>query len=338
MKTSLLLGAMLALLGLAAAPLNAQTQTTTSTTSSSSGYIQTSKIIGTKVRTSSGDEIGVVKDVVIDRSTGCMAYTVVSAGGTGTRITGQAKMVAVPWAVYSTTTTDPGVLTVTVDHDRIYNAPAFDYARINEYSTTGYINNVYSYYGVSASGAAGAAYGTTTGAATTTTGTSATGTTATGTTATGAATTGASVTPMAGASPMGTAGAYGASSAASASPAASTSAAASPAASTAASPKATASPRGRRGAAREEGATGRARSGMSPSGSPSEETTTGRASTGASPAESPRHHREGVREKTEASPPETTESPSGEGKKKRHRHGEESPTTGASPSSPEEQE
>src|ERR1043166_5117886 len=114
MKTSLLLGAILALLGLAAAPLNAQTQTTTSTTSSSSGYIQTSKIIGTKVRTSSGDEIGVVKDVVIDRSTGCMAYTVVSAGGTGTRITGQAKMVAVPWAVYSTTTTDAGVLTVTV--------------------------------------------------------------------------------------------------------------------------------------------------------------------------------------------------------------------------------
>src|ERR1051325_1859819 len=222
MKTSLLLGAILALLGLAAAPLNAQTQTTTSTTSSSSGYIQTSKIIGTKVRTSSGDEIGVVKDVVIDRSTGCMAYTVVSAGGTGTRITGQAKMVAVPWAVYSTTTTDPGVLTVTVDHDRIYNAPVFDYARINEYSTTGYINNVYSYYGVSASGAAGAAYGTTTG-----------GTTTTGTSATGAATTGASATPMAGASPMGTAGAYGASSAAS------TSAAASPAASTAASPKAT---------------------------------------------------------------------------------------------------
>ena len=325
---------MLALLGLAAAPLSAQTQTTTSTTSSS-GYIQTSKIIGTKVKTSSGEEIGVVKDVVIDRSTGCMAYTVVSAGGTGTRITGQAKMVAVPWTVYSTTTTEPSVLTVTVDRDRIYNAPVFDYARINEYSTTGYINNVYSYYGVSAGGVAGAAYGTATGATTTTTGTS-----ATGTTATGAATTGASAAPMATASPMGTAaGAYGASPAASASPAATASAAASPAASAAASPKATASPRGRHGAAREEGAAGRTRTGMSPSGSPSEETTTGRASIGASPAESPRRHREGMREKTEASPAETTASPSGEGKKTRHRHGEESPTTGASPGgSPEEQE
>jgi sporulation protein YlmC with PRC-barrel domain len=328
---------MLAILGLAAAPLTAQTQSTTSSTSSS-GYIQTSKIIGTKVKTSSGEEIGVVKDVVIDRSTGCMAYTVVSTGGTGTRITGQAKMVSVPWAVYSTTTTtDPSVLTVTVDRDRIYNAPVFDYARINEYSTTGYINNVYSYYGVSAGsvGVTGAAYGTATGATTTTTGTSATGTRTTGTTATGAATTGASATPMATAAPMGTAaGAYGASP----SPAASASAEASPAASAAASPKASASPRGRRGAAREEGATGRARTHMSPSESPSEETTTGRTSTEASPAESPRRHREGMREKTGASPAETTESPSGEGKKTRHHHGEESPTTGASPSTPEEQE
>jgi sporulation protein YlmC with PRC-barrel domain len=327
MKTSFLLGAMLAILGVATAPLTAQTQSTT-TTSSSSGYLQTSKIIGMKVKTSSGDEIGVVKDVVIDRSTGCMAYTVVSAGGTGTRITGQAKMVAVPWAVYSTTTADPSVLTVTVDHDRIYNAPVFDYARINEYSTSGYINNVYSYYGVSAGGVAGAAYGTATGATTTTTGTS-----TTGTTAPGAATTGASAAPMATA-----AGAHGASPAASASPAAAASAAASPAASAAASPKATASPRGKRGAAREEGATGRAKTGMSPSGSPAEEITTGRPRTEASPAESPRHHREGMREKTEGSPAETTESPSGEGKKTRHRHGEESPTTGASPSTPEEQE
>src|SRR5260370_35727437 len=87
MKTSLLCGAALAILGLAAAPLNGQTQTTTS--SSSSGYVQTSKIIGTKVKTAQGEEVGVVKDVVLDRSNGCMAYTVLSAGGTGTRVAGR---------------------------------------------------------------------------------------------------------------------------------------------------------------------------------------------------------------------------------------------------------
>jgi sporulation protein YlmC with PRC-barrel domain len=147
MKTSLFLSAV-AILGIPATSVIGQTQTSTATTTS--GYVETSKIVGTKVRTAQGDEIGVVKDVVIDRGTGCMAYTVLSTGGTGTQVT-QTKMVAVPWTVY-TTTSEPGALVVNIDRDRIYNAPVFDYARINEYATSGYINNVYSYYGVSAQG------------------------------------------------------------------------------------------------------------------------------------------------------------------------------------------
>ena len=140
MKTSTLLVA--TLLGFAIATTQGQTQSSTTTS-----YVQTSKIVGMKVKDSSGQEVGVVKDVVLDRNTGCMAYTVLSTGGTGTRVTSGAKTVAVPWTVY-TTTSDPSVMTVRVERDRVYNAPAFDYARIDEYSTSGYINNVYSYYGV----------------------------------------------------------------------------------------------------------------------------------------------------------------------------------------------
>jgi sporulation protein YlmC with PRC-barrel domain len=144
MKTSLIMGAALAILGLAAAPLIAQTQTTTSSTST--GYVQTSKIIGTKVKTSQGEEVGVVKDVVLDRGNGCMAYTVLSTGGSGTRLTGQSKMVAVPWSVY-TTSPDASYLTVSVERDRIYNAPVFEYSHIGD---TTYATNVYSHFGVSA--------------------------------------------------------------------------------------------------------------------------------------------------------------------------------------------
>src|SRR5207249_7655227 len=133
MKTSILLVA--TLLGLAIASAQAQTQSSTTTS-----YVQTSKIVGMKVKDSSGQEVGIVKDVVLDRNTGCMAYTVLSAGGTGTRVTGQAKTVAVPWAVY-TPSPDLSFFTVRVDRDRIYNAPVFDYARINEYDTSGYIGN-----------------------------------------------------------------------------------------------------------------------------------------------------------------------------------------------------
>src|SRR5947208_11446180 len=140
MKTPILL--MATLLGLAIAATQAQTQSSTTTT-----YVQTRKIVGMKVKDSSGQEIGVVKDVVLDRNSGCMAYTVLSTGGTSTRVTGGGKTVAVPWTVY-TTTSDPSVMTVRVERDRIYNAPVFDYARIDEYSSSGWINNVYSYYGV----------------------------------------------------------------------------------------------------------------------------------------------------------------------------------------------
>src|SRR6184192_4031259 len=140
MKTSTLLVA--TLLGFAIATTQGQTQSSTTTS-----YVQTSKIVGMKVKDSSGQEIGVVKDVVLDRNSGCMAYTVLTTGGTSTRVSGGGKTVAVPWTVY-TATSDPSVMTVRVERDRIYNAPAFDYARIDEYSTSGYINNVYSYYGV----------------------------------------------------------------------------------------------------------------------------------------------------------------------------------------------
>src|SRR5947209_14560043 len=98
MKTLFSLGGMMAIWGLAVAPTIAQTQTTT--TSSNTTYIETSKFIGKPVKSSQGEEIGTVKDVVLDRNTGCMAYTVLSTSGGGG---GGGKMVAVPWTVYSPT-------------------------------------------------------------------------------------------------------------------------------------------------------------------------------------------------------------------------------------------
>ena len=113
------------------------------------GYLQISKLVGRKVKSPEGKEIGVIKDVVIDRTTGCMAYTVLSTGGEGTGIiSGRGKIVAVPWAVYSLTS-DLSVLTVSVGREKIFNAPAFDYTRMDEYARPDYIDNIYSYYGVS---------------------------------------------------------------------------------------------------------------------------------------------------------------------------------------------
>src|SRR5438552_1977317 len=117
MKTPILL--MATLLGLAVAATQAQTQSSTTTT-----YMQTSKIVGMKVKDSSGQEIGVVKDVVLDRNSGCMAYTVLSTGGTSSRVTAGGKTVAVPWSVYLTTPA-ARLMTVLLLRQLVYIAPAF---------------------------------------------------------------------------------------------------------------------------------------------------------------------------------------------------------------------
>ena len=63
MKTLLIRGVLTAFLGLTAASMSAQTQ---STTSSSTTYIEASKIVGTRVKSSDGQEVGTIKDVVLD--------------------------------------------------------------------------------------------------------------------------------------------------------------------------------------------------------------------------------------------------------------------------------
>src|SRR5881227_3114571 len=294
MKTSLSFGVILAVLGAAIASTSAQTQSTT---------VQVSKLVGTKVKSSHGEEIGVVKDVMIDRSTGCMAYTVLSTSEGGARAAGGGKLVAVPWAVYSPTS-EVTALTVTVDRERIYSAPVFDYARIDEYSRPDYITNVYSYYGVSPGAEVGAGVSRTT---------------TTGATSGETSGAGAARSQVQGASPAATTSPATRSPAQRESPAGRASP--SPRA-TAERPHATASPRGREGespAAKEERST-RARPGEteSPSGGAELQRESSRATResgpeAASPSERTREgtqtrpHRKSERPESASPPPEPEE-------------------------------
>src|SRR4051812_306546 len=181
MKKSILSGAAVAIMGLAIGSLSAQTQSTT--TSTTTNYIETSKLIGTKVRSTDG-EVGTIKDGVLDNN-GCMAYTVLSTGGGGggtsrSASTTTTRTVGGPWSGYDTTSFSPEsrVLSVRVDRQRIYGAPVFDYAHVREYSNNpGYISQVNSYYGVGASGGVGVGVGVGTGYNANTTSTTGTNTT-----------------------------------------------------------------------------------------------------------------------------------------------------------------
>src|SRR3954468_24493782 len=160
MKRNILLGASLALL-VAASPLFAQTSATTSTTSTS-GYVQSSTMIGSKIKDAKGQDVGEVKDVVLDRSSGCLAYVVLSTRGGGTTTT-TTKTVAAPWSVFSASS-EPRVYMTRVEREKIYSAPVWESTRIEEYSRPEYISSVYGYYGVPApSFSVGVTSGTTSG-------------------------------------------------------------------------------------------------------------------------------------------------------------------------------
>src|SRR5882724_24507 len=145
MKKTILLAAAAAFLGLATAPLFAQTSTTTTST----GYIQSSSVIGSKIKDSRGQDVGEIKDFVLDRSSGCLAYVVLSTRGGGTTTT-TTKTVAAPWTVFSASS-EPRVYMTRVEREKIYSAPVWESTRIEEYSRPEYINQVYGYYGVTPS-------------------------------------------------------------------------------------------------------------------------------------------------------------------------------------------
>src|SRR5205823_2906416 len=143
--------------------------------------IQSSSVIGSKIKDSRGQDVGEIKDFVLDRSSGCLAYVVLSTRGGGTTTT-TTKTVAAPWSVFSASS-EPRVYVTRIERERIYSAPVWESTRIEEYSRPEYINQVYGYYGVTPSFSVGV---------TSTSGTTTTGTTTTGTTA---ASTNASATP-----------------------------------------------------------------------------------------------------------------------------------------------
>src|SRR3954465_10902348 len=177
MKKNILSGAMVALL-VAAAPVFAQTSSTTTT--NSSGYVQSSTIIGSKIKDAKGQDVGEVKDVVLDRSSGCLAYVVLSTHGGGTTTT--AKTVAAPWVVFSASS-EPRVYMTRIEREKIYSAPVWESTRIEEYSRPEYISQVYGYYGVTVPSTFGVSASTTSGTTSGTTTTTAPNTTTTNTSA-----------------------------------------------------------------------------------------------------------------------------------------------------------
>jgi sporulation protein YlmC with PRC-barrel domain len=101
-------------------------------------------LIGDPVRNSAREDLGKIEDLMIDLTTGRVAYCVLSFGGflgVGN------KLFAVPFNAMTVDAADK-CFVLDVPKDRLKNAPGFDKDNWPDLNETGYRSQVYAFYNV----------------------------------------------------------------------------------------------------------------------------------------------------------------------------------------------
>lgn len=107
--------------------------------------IRGNTFIGANVENPQGQNLGDIKDIVIDRASGRMAYAVVSFGG----FLGMGeKLFAVPWGAFSQPKADKDTFVLDIDKERLKNAPGFDAHNWPQMASREWVTSLYSYYNV----------------------------------------------------------------------------------------------------------------------------------------------------------------------------------------------
>jgi len=111
--------------------------------------LKISEIMGITVENAQKDNIGEIKEVVVDPSDGSVAYAVLEAGG----FLGMGeKYFAIPWRAFQTVADDDDKgdverLILNVDKDRLKNAPGFDKDNWPDMADAKWGQTVHTYYG-----------------------------------------------------------------------------------------------------------------------------------------------------------------------------------------------
>jgi sporulation protein YlmC with PRC-barrel domain len=109
--------------------------------------LQVSKVIGNKVLNPAGEQLGNLKDLVIDAEDGHIAYAVLSIGG----LLGLGdKLFAIPWEALLWKAKD-NTFVLDVDKEVLKEAPGFDkdqWPSEAQYEA-GWLLDIYEYYGYS---------------------------------------------------------------------------------------------------------------------------------------------------------------------------------------------
>jgi sporulation protein YlmC with PRC-barrel domain len=100
-------------------------------------------LAGDSVRNSAGEDLGKIKELMIDVPSGRVAYAVLSFGGF---MNMGNKLFAVPWNAL-TLDEDEKRFILNVDKEHLKNAPGFDKDNWPDMSDVNFGNQIYSYYG-----------------------------------------------------------------------------------------------------------------------------------------------------------------------------------------------
>jgi sporulation protein YlmC with PRC-barrel domain len=107
--------------------------------------IKGNTFIGADVQNPQGQNLGDIKDIVIDRASGRIAYAVVSFGG----FLGMGeKLFAVPWGALAQPKADKDTFVLDIDKERLKNAPGFDAHNWPQMASREWVTSLYSYYNV----------------------------------------------------------------------------------------------------------------------------------------------------------------------------------------------
>jgi sporulation protein YlmC with PRC-barrel domain len=107
--------------------------------------IRGNTFIGADVQNPQGQNLGDIKDVVMDRGSGRIVYAVVSFGG----FLGMGeKLFAVPWGAFSQPKADKETFVLDIDKERLKNAPGFDAHNWPQMASREWVTSLYSYYNV----------------------------------------------------------------------------------------------------------------------------------------------------------------------------------------------
>lgn len=102
-----------------------------------------SKLDGDTVYSADGDDVGKIKEIMLDMNSGRIAYVVLSSGG----FLGIGdKLLAIPWRAFAMDS-ERKSLQLSISTEKIKNAPGFDKDSWPSMTNRAWANSVHEYYG-----------------------------------------------------------------------------------------------------------------------------------------------------------------------------------------------